>query len=166
MLPRSRALITAVLTIAAAALAACSSGPMHRDHSFTTRAYVTAAAAIDQDAAVRRGIDQIIARGLEAGLVLEETSDRRVVLTSTTATPGGAAPESTAINDTRRVVARATFHTTRSGIEYQYHISLRGSRPDPTNPAHEKAVVAGLFMVRQVFERPLDVDLDAIRTAK
>lgn len=155
------------LGVVAMGLGGCTSASMHRDHSFTTRAFVTAAAEIDEDAAIRRGIDQIVERGRAAGLVLEETSDRRVVLVSTTATPGAPAATSagTGVHDERRVVAQADFDTTRGGIEYRYHVSLRGARPADTTVAHERNVVAGLFMVRQVFERPLDVDLDATRTA-
>ena len=150
-----------------ALLAACSnSGFGQRDHAFTTHAFVTSAANIDEDAAVRKGIDQIIQRGIEAGLVIEETSDRRVTLTSTTATPGASTDSAGAIEDTRRVVARGEFRTTSAGISYDYHISLRGSRPKHTTEAHERNVVAGLFMVRQVFERPLDVDLDQIRSTR
>lgn len=167
MASSSRHLWISIALAGSALLASCSSSGLgHRDHAFTTQAFVTAAADIDEDAAVRKGINQIIQRGIEAGLVIEETSSRRVTLTSTSATPGASAASADAIEDTRRVVARGEFHTTSAGISYDYHISLRGPRPQNTTAAHERNVVAGLFMVRQVFERPLDVDLDLLRDTR
>lgn len=166
-MPSSTPLAFLTLTTIALALPACSSGSMHPDHAFTTHAFVTSAAGIDESDVIHRGIDQIINRGKSAGFVIEETSDRLVTLVSTTATPTGA-PSGSAdtIEDHRRVVARAEFRTNHDGIQYDYSISLRGSRPEHTTAEHERNVIAGLFMIREVFERPLDVDLSAYHIAR
>jgi len=157
---RSIPVSAALCVLAACALTACNKGGRGA-HSLYTEATVSRNAFDDARAVVDRAKQQIIARGQELGLTVTETAPDRLVVTAARAPASIGASR---MADERTATGTAEFRVSAGNINYRYWVDLSGKPPQNTTPAHEQAVLAGIFMIRGVFDRPLDINTAAIPT--
>lgn len=153
--PRLVPMIAAVCVAAACSMTACSKAGRGM-HSLYSEATVNRIAVDDARAVVDRAKQQIVARGQELGLTVTEAAPDRLVVTAARA-PASTGPSRMA--DERMVTGTAEFKITAGSISYRYWVDLGGKPPQNTTAAHEKAVLAGIFALRGVFDRPLEIDI-------
>jgi len=153
--PRTVQMIAALCLAAACSLTACSNAG-RGTHSLYSEATVNRIAVEDARAVVDRAKQQIVSRGQELGLTVTESAPDRLVVTAARA-PASTGPSKMA--DERTVTGTAEFKITSGSISYRYWVDLSGKPPRNTTAAHERAVLAGIFALRGMFDRPLEIDI-------
>lgn len=150
----------------ASTMGACA--PTSRTYCFKSDSIVGVDALNDPDVTVDRAQQQIIERGKSMGLTVRESSPHRLVLVGAEGAALGVGKDNAdaGIAETRRVIARAEFNRTDSALRYRYWIELDGKAPANTTAAHEKRMAAGLLAIREVFERPLQFDMEKMKPAR
>lgn len=145
-------------------LVASGCAPVTR-YAITNETVVDSRAVGDPEDVIDRAKAEIIARGRNMGLVLRESAPNRIVLTEAdVAGPlsahRAAAAAADGISDNRSAVATAEFSHGSGIIRYRYWVRLVGATPKNTTPAHEARMAAAILAIREVFEKPLETNMD------